>query len=549
MTSRIALIRIHRRFVRDLKREIGAIQGRATASFARYAREYRRDFRVISRPITTGQLARRVARARIVYVGDFHTLKPAQLTVIKMMKEAIRGGRRPVLLVEMIRARDQGALSAFLDLEIFEDEFLRRIRYRRSWGFDWSHYKNLFYFAMAHQIPVIGLNDDRPGTSSSLRARDAFAARLIADAAETHPDSPLFVLYGDHHVATAHLPAAADRELARRKRRATRVVIHQNNESIYWRLAERGVADDVRAVELERDVFCLINSTPLVLYQSYLDWTENSHAMEGSSSLDLRVAEPRVDTEAHARRMLGVLVHFFKIPADGLDNFTVYDGGQLDFLQRLSERHGFTQRDLRILGRELRTARNYFIPKGSVLYLTTLSVNRTAEAVSHLVHTLCSGDRERPRDVRGDFYYRVVREALGFLGSKIVNPKRVARGLADYRSIVSSPLAKDAPPGERDSWLVAQAILDHELKIARHRSRGTLPRASLALFRTPADRRWDVAAGIGQLLGEGIYRGLVAEHLTREEVRSLFFVPCPSADLAFGAYRRLWLFARKARRR
>ncbi|MBI1851675.1 MAG: ChaN family lipoprotein [Planctomycetes bacterium] len=539
MSSRVALIRIQRRCVRALKREIASRQGRQTPSFVRYAREYQRDFRRIRRAVSRDDIARRVDKAGIIYVGDFHTLKLSQLTAIQMMKEVLRSGRRPTLLLEMIRAQDQGALDAFLELRIFEEEFLRRIRYERSWGFDWNHYKNLFYFAMAHRIPVIGFDDERRGGPGSLRRRDAFGARRIASIRAETPDATLVVLCGDLHVASAHLPQAVDEELARLRLRARRVIVHQNNESIYWRLAERGMAEDVRAVELDRDVFCLINSTPLVVYQSYLDWTERSIGIAPPATLDFRDDEPRIDGEAHVRRMLGILADFLGIPRDGLDDFTVYDGTELDFFDVLRDRHGFAARDLSRLERELLAARSSYIPKGNVLYLATPSVNHTAEAVSQLVHARCSGDDDGPRDVRGEFYFRIVRQTLGFLGSKIVNPKRVARDIRHYRAIARVPLAPDAPPSERESWRVACTVAEHERVVAAHRRKGVVPSPRSAPFGSRRERLREAATAIGQDLGERIYQAIVSERVRRQEARALYFASCSSTELAFGVYRRL----------
>jgi uncharacterized iron-regulated protein len=42
--------------------------------------------------------------------------------------------------------------------EIGEEEFQRRVHYRKTWGFPWPHYKALLDFARAKGMPVHAMN-------------------------------------------------------------------------------------------------------------------------------------------------------------------------------------------------------------------------------------------------------------------------------------------------------------------------------------------------------------------------------------------------------
>src|SRR5207302_9679035 len=149
------------------------------------------------------------ARADLVDVGDYHTLKQAQRSFLKLVQR--RKASRPlVLALEFVQGRHQAALDAFLGGRLSEERFLAAIEYARHSVFDtWSNFKPIFDEARRQKLPVIGIDL----MAGSLRDRDRYAARRIAAAIREHPDAQVFTLAGQLHVAPPHLPQAVAGEL------------------------------------------------------------------------------------------------------------------------------------------------------------------------------------------------------------------------------------------------------------------------------------------------------------------------------------------------
>ena len=110
------------------------------------------------------------------------------------------------------------------------------------------------------------------GDGETLRLRDRLAAKVVARASIAHPEAIVYVVAGDFHVCRNHLPRAVELELEREGLRRQSLILHQNIDSFYWDLASEQKEHRARFLEMCRDEYCVMNSTPLVKYQSYLHW-------------------------------------------------------------------------------------------------------------------------------------------------------------------------------------------------------------------------------------------------------------------------------------
>src|SRR5690606_25502110 len=80
------------------------------------------------------------------------------------------------------------------------------------------------------------------------------------------------VVFGDLHMAPGHLPAQVNATLAEGGFKRRFVTIYQNSETLYWQLVERHLEHIVDYLKLRRDVYVLMNATPLVKFQSFSNW-------------------------------------------------------------------------------------------------------------------------------------------------------------------------------------------------------------------------------------------------------------------------------------
>lgn len=109
-------------------------------------------------PISFEALIDRLAEARVVYVGERHD-RVDDHRAQRVILEALHA-RDPQLAIgfEMFQQPYQGALDAYVEGSIDEEELLRRTDWEHRWGFDFAMYRPLVAFGPEHRVPLVALN-------------------------------------------------------------------------------------------------------------------------------------------------------------------------------------------------------------------------------------------------------------------------------------------------------------------------------------------------------------------------------------------------------
>jgi hypothetical protein len=487
--------------------------------FRRYEARYRRATRSYRKVTTVAEVRKAACAADIVYVGDYHTLKLAQLGYLELAKEAVKSGRRVVLALELVEGRHQHTLDEFLLGNLGEAEFLEAIGHPYRGAFDiWPNFAPVLELARQKGLMVLAI-DRRSRAKSSLEERDRFAAEQIAAAARADDRPLILVLMGQFHIAPPHLPARTRAALGEIDRE--HLVIYQNAEGIYWQLAAKGIADSTEAVEVAEGEMAIVSASPVVCQQSFLDYLE---AELGDSPLeDSAAASTFRDLARALGRLLGVDV------TKALREVEIATAGDLTLIERLSKRGHFRRGELDLLRRHVLSQESAYIPRARMAYLASLSLNHAAEEATHFVrHVAVGAAMERPRRRSDAFWTRCLEEALGFFGSRLLNPKRRCTQLAEW-----SALFAGGSPAQRDVSAFVLALKAAEPEGAAAAKR-LIPMADDHLFHA-------VSHALGYLLGEALARAFEDGRLSRKEVRSLFVDPFPRpADRYFTLSSRLF---------
>jgi len=508
VTAHEEIDRLQRRLFARQKRLIAQSVHGTNDDLRAYEARAQKRVKTFAREATYGELLHAVSTADLVYVGDYHTLKQAQRSFLKLVQR--RWPNRPLLLaLEFVQGRHQKALDDYMARKISEETFLARIEYQRHLAFDvWPHFKPLFEEARKQKLKAVAI--DLIGTrNTQLAERDAYAARKIAAAMEAHPGAQMFCLAGQLHVAPPHLPAAVARELGKRGLSLPSLTVYQNCEAIWFALEARARELVTEAVLVRPGEWCLLNTPPVVVQQSYLDWIDGGESpLDGDSD--------RV--ERRFKELTLLVARFLKLDSKKLRSelaqFSVFTAGDLSFLRTLPAQ-GFTKTEIRQIERQILSRESYFIPRANAAYLANLSVNHAAEEAAHFLRHISSGAGDEPRPLLDGFYARALEEAFAFFGSKIVNPRRKCAQEADWLRL----LHRGPDAFTRD---VARMVLRH-LRIERGETRRSALRdiyasAGPELFNA-------VTHALGYLLGEKLYYALAQGRLQKSELRELFLDP------------------------
>ena len=111
--------------------------------------------------LVPGALAARLAGVRLLFVGESHTDADFHQVQLRVIEELVKAGREVSIGLEMYPYTQQRWLDAWVAGELTEEGFLRLSRWYESWGYHWNYYRDIFFFARDHRLPMHALNAPR----------------------------------------------------------------------------------------------------------------------------------------------------------------------------------------------------------------------------------------------------------------------------------------------------------------------------------------------------------------------------------------------------
>jgi hypothetical protein len=486
----------------EVEREIHAkdSQGRR-----KYLREFNRSFQTYQSVLTIEDVQTTLRSADIVLIGDYHALPTSQRSAASLLEQRALAGDRPVVLgLETIFARDQHILDEWWRREIDETELRQRIRFDLDWGYDWAPFYELLVSARDNAEALYGLDCMPREDLRKIGARDRHAALKIAEIRQKHPNAVVFVLFGESHMAPAHLPRAV-----RKANPEARVMtVLQNVDSLYWRAAGEQ-ADKVEAVRVTEDVLCVFNATPLEKYESYRLFLD-----QWSRSDDSPDYAPTI------YNLIDSLASFLEINRHSPHNGTqpkflvdmlpeVYGGSQAATLGRLLLRKGASEEELQKMLARVEECGSTYLSKVNAFYVREFQMMHAAEDATRFLHQACQGLPQRlnghsatdsvasEQHAPDRFYARVIEHAIAYFGSRVLYPSRPA------------PQAENASP--------SRAAIDKIAQAAARSGNGTFESTVLEL---------------GQKIGSQIYDAYLAGKVAPSGLRRLFLAHLDEPGLA-----------------
>ena len=468
VSARDELLELQRLLYERINGDIDDYIGKTSPYIKKYITEYNKDLTDYQRVSNKAELIRQVIKSHIIYCGDYHTLRQAQRTVIKILREVILHERKIILALEMVHHEDQQHLDDYLLGKEDEQNFLKNIRYNETWNFEWSNYKQLFDFAKKYRIQVAGINCDVKKGERQLKKRDTVASQLIANLHKQDPQALVFVLYGDLHIGQNHIPKMTTKLLHKqRSKNCKSLIIYQNSESLYWLLVSRGLEQKVDVLKIAQDRYCVMNTPPWVKKQTYLNWLEHKNNYQETSD-EISDNEDNYDYYHRMWDMADTIATFLHIKKESLDEFNVYTSGDVEFLDFLNT---YLKKKLSKNRTAVEFIRNELIYNGTCLltseamiYLSSLSINKSAEKIAQFIHfkasksefVLTSND-----DARNVYFGRILLETIGYIGSKIINYKRKCELFDDYKHIVKQMSKKRLTGRIRELRQISRLAIEH----------------------------------------------------------------------------------------
>ncbi|MFN7181393.1 MAG: ChaN family lipoprotein [Planctomycetota bacterium] len=485
------------------------------SNLQKYEKKYFQEINEFERIATKEELIAEVIHSDVVFIGDFHTLRQAQKIPQRILSKVLENSvfqvqhKGIVLCMEAFLSEHQKYINLYLKDKIDERKFLALIEYEKTWGQNWKHYKTLIDFAKNNGIKVFGINTFIKNSSNSLQLRDKFAIEKIAELLLDFPKHLIVVFYGDAHLTYNYIPRGLIEFMKKKfKKHINYLIIHQNSDSIYWRLAKLGLADLVDAVYIKPKIYCIINTTPISKLQSQINWYENNEELR--CVLHPEWCEP-VESVSNlcdeVKDIVDELTSFLGIKIN-CDDLLVLSIHNIKDLAKVIPRK-LTPQALKKIEEIILKNESYYIPKQNIIILSNYSINHVAEEAMHYIHSKLAKfytfDKLNPVD---RFYATLVYEAIGFCGSKIINHKRKCYKIKDFYDYIlylknrkikdtKTAILKEATKKVIKHYEMEQLLLNRK----KCKKMGKFYEMKFSLFIT-------VTHALGYMLGDKLFQGL-----------------------------------------
>ena len=205
------------------------------------------------KPVSLEKINETIKRSDLVYVSDFHPLRVAKNGFISLIEE--NEDSQTVIMLEAFKTKKQKHLDSYLRGEIGNDQLKKVFNDNGEGKYSWQGLSLILEYARERKIPVYGID-----TKNSLWERDKSWAKKHQQVLGDNPNSKIFTLVGELHLARDHLPA----ELLEVIPDIKSTTIYQGLTEIFWEMLEKGMDAHSEAVEINEDTFCLNNCSPLL---------------------------------------------------------------------------------------------------------------------------------------------------------------------------------------------------------------------------------------------------------------------------------------------
>lgn len=416
-------VRSRRSLVQRIVEQIHLRFGEESQQIKKYRKQYERD---LSRPWRISRwpdLLKAVAQAEFVFGGDFHAFSQSARSHLRVLRQ-LPPSRSVTLALEALNQSQQQLVEKWLRGEVAREEFTAKLQWHKSWGFPLEITWPLLELARERGWKLLALSPPRSEGLEDLSDRDRYAAKALADSSRKNGHLH-YVLFGDLHIARPHLP----RQLAKLLPRAASkmVSLYVNPEGVYFRLAKKGLHNQVDVVRFNKKHFAILSSPPWVKWQSYLMYLEENY------DLGIHDFDAGVDHTEHVLSLIQMIagdlglenlkpdIHVYSAQDDGIEALLAHhlEGGNLTLSQEL-----------------IRSNRSLYLPEKNFFYLAQPTVNHAATLAGQYLHAHLSGYKKPFWNFPKDFGVLTWLEACGYFLSKLVNARRKPLGLHDLRGQV-----------------------------------------------------------------------------------------------------------------
>ena len=495
----MTLVKVKYDYYMRIRNKVEDLVGHRTRSIQKYQQAYEQEINRSAWEIGRKQeLFKQIDKSQIVYIGDFHAQSQSTRAVLRVARKL--AAQNVSLGLECFFVEHQKIINTYLQGHLSEREFLKKIEWKKTWGFPWEYTRPLMKWASQHKVPIIALNST---TKRNFSEQDRYTAGLINAAIKANPTRKMLVQFGDFHLASKHLPL----EVRKTNRKISEVVLLQSPETLYFKLLKKHKdPSSADFVKLSANRWALMSVLPWVKWQDYLLYLETGH--------DKKVKVDDYDLTDHVCQAVEVLnkILNIQIKVDDLSVYSVNDEVLFNKIQKLPSLEKAYYKDI------LMSGQSFYCPEQQMGFVARPSLNQISKVAALYVLFKLGVYKKSIVDSRKDFLKNIWLEMLTYFLTKIINPKKKSDTFDDIRQALR--LEQFSDKGKEALVLALEQKLN-EVRFATFQDLSVVTKKNTGLKNK---KSYMTAAQIlGGIMGEKVYTAFQKKLLKLPEQKHLLF--------------------------
>jgi len=492
------LLKIKYNYYLNIKDKVESLVGDRSRSLKLYQNKYEMELRK-----TRWVLAQKkdffsaLNQHQLILTGDFHAHMQTTKSILRLARKI--GPSHMILGLESFYVEHQEYLNGYLHGDLSENEFLRKIEWKKNWGFPWEYTKPIMKWAIQNKVPIVALNTR---INSNLNERDKFSAQIIHQNFKIHPNKKMIVQYGEYHLADSHLP----RQLKKLNSKIKPLIILQSPEKIFFELMRKGKdTAQVDFVKFSKSKWAMMSVVPWVKWQDYLLYIESGY--------DRKIKLDDYDFTDHVSQAIHVLnkVLDLGINADDFSVYTVSDEVLFDKIDSLLNLERKFYQELVLTGN------SFYCPEGDFGFVARPTLNQMSKVAAQYVLFKSGVYSKSIIDPQKDFLQLIWLELLVYFLTKIINPKKKTDTFDDIRQALRNESFVDKG---KEALVLALEQKLNEIRFVTLQDIKGFDRK----FKSKSKKSFTVAAQIlGGIMGEKVYYAYKRKILKWDRQKNFMF--------------------------
>ncbi len=428
-------ILLRRQLLEQVKNKVHLIDGSDDPELKKYFLPYKRDLHEQDWfPVQRSEFIADILKSDIIVGGDFHAFSQSQRTHLRVMRNLKKLQKSLVLALECFESRHQCHVDSYLSGDINEEKLVELCEWQDGWGFPFKNYLPLIKFAKQKGHKVLAINKKSELESDDSKKRDEHIAETIVSFCENNQDALIYVIVGDLHIASDHVPS----EIKKINPQLKVLSIFQNSEKLYFDLLEQGLENRVDIMKSKSFQYCILTSPPWVKWQSYLMFLESNDDFhidefeiafeEDSDDDDCDDFEDYDEDFFESADFTDQLYSIFDFLNSDLNLNITFDHAEVftEFTDYLLNQFStkLSSSEFHLVKEMVQNSKSFYLPNLGALYLSRFTINHASEVIGQYVQAEVSGRSVNLFHHPQDFKKLIWVETLSYFLSKIYNHKR-----------------------------------------------------------------------------------------------------------------------------